>query len=193
MRVPAQMRLFRIFDPTRYGATPASFRFNGPRGRFDHQRGSGPPSYAPTDDPERGVYYAASSLSSCLVEVFGDTGIIVFTELHVAKPKVIRDLDLLDLRAPGAMRVGSVAALAKTADRSLSQAWSRHFYEHPEVFGEVDGLLYFNAHNDEEAIVLFERAAGAIDCPDDQVLRLDDPDLRTIVEDIGRENNLVIL
>jgi hypothetical protein len=53
------------------------------------------------------------------------------------------------------------------------------------MFGEVDGILYFNAPNDEEAILLFERAADAVYCSDDRVLRLDDADLRTIIEDIA--------
>src|SRR5688572_14377041 len=84
--------LYRIFDPTGYGTTALTFRFNGPRARFDHQRGTShrtsPASAgmadgasvsdekllatprAPADDPDRGVYYAAPSLSNCLVEVF---------------------------------------------------------------------------------------------------------------------------
>jgi len=53
------------------------------------------------------------------------------------------------------MKAGSVAALAKVADRSLSQAWSRYFYEQQKIYSEVDGIIYYNAHNDEEAIVLY--------------------------------------
>ncbi|HEX5414760.1 MAG TPA: RES family NAD+ phosphorylase [Chloroflexota bacterium] len=191
--IPAGTRLFRIFNPNDYAATPLGFRWHGPHSRFDHHRGHGPPAYAPADDPERAVYYAAFSLSGCVVEVCGDLGSIVFGDYHVAKPEVTRDLDLLDLRREGAMRAGSVAALAKTADRSVSQAWARHFYEYPGIFGAIDGILYFNAHNDEEALVLFERAAGALACPATPVLRLDDPDLRTVIEEIAWRNNLVIL
>jgi hypothetical protein len=91
------------------------------------------------------------------------------------------------------MRAGSVAALAKVADRSLSQAWARHFYEHPEVYGQIDGIAYYNAHNDEDALVLFERAEGALTCPPDRVLRLDDPLLRPVLEDVALRNKLTFL
>lgn len=43
------------------------------------------------------------------------------------------------------MRAGTVSAIAKT-DHFLAQAWARYFYEHAEVYGLLDGLLYFNAH-----------------------------------------------
>lgn len=91
---------------------------------FDHQHGS-----KPAIDQERGIYYAAFTLSGCLVECFGDTGIIEILGQQVASIQVIRPLKLLDLRGAGAMRSGSIAALAKVADRQLSQAWSRFFYE----------------------------------------------------------------
>ncbi len=41
--------------------------------------------------------------------------------------------------------------------------------------------------------VVFERASDALRCPPDHILRVDDPDLRTILEDIARTNNLVFL
>ncbi len=59
----------------------------------------------------------------------------------------------------GAMRAGSVAALAKTAERACSQAWGRYVYEHPELYGMVDGLRFFNAHNDLFQEVAKYRAA----------------------------------
>ncbi|MBI3980102.1 MAG: RES family NAD+ phosphorylase [Chloroflexi bacterium] len=192
-RVPAGTPLFRIFDPTQQGATASGFRFHGPHSRFDHHRGLGPPAYEPGDDLERGVYYAAFTLSSCVVEVFGDQGSLTLGEQRIAKPALARELCLLDLRGPGAMRAGSVAALAKVADRSLSQAWARRIYEHPDLFGPVDGILYANAHNDEDALVLFERAVDTLICPPTWVVRLDDPYIRAFLEDIARTNNLVFL
>jgi hypothetical protein len=192
--LPAGTRLVRIFDPTRHQATATSFRFQGPYARFDHHEGSGP-ERRPDDSPLRGIYYAARTLSGCLVEVFGDTRVIEFGERHVAGPALRRPVRLLDLRGPGAMRAGSVAALAKSADRSLSQAWARYLYEHPGIYGLVDGLLYFNyfnAHNDEEALALFERAADALTCAPDAVARLDAPGLRPLILDLARQNNLVL-
>ncbi len=91
------------------------------------------------------------------------------------------------------MRVGSVAALAKVADRTLSQAWARYFYERSEFFGKIDGIAYYNAHNDEDALVLFERADGALNCPPDRVIRLDDPMLSTALEQVALQNNLTFL
>src|SRR5262249_5005888 len=157
--------------------------------RFDHHRGIGPPDDAPADDAARGVYYAALSFSGCIVEVFGDDGSIAPGEKCVAGSLVTRDLFLLDLPGSGAMRAGSLAALAKVADRSLSQAWARHFYDLPDVYGKIDGIAYHNAHNDEDALVLFERAEGALICAPDRVLRLDDPLLRPALEDIALRNN----
>ena len=63
------------------------------------------------------------------------------------------------------MRAGSVAALNATAERSLSQQWSRFFYN-TAVADEspIDGLLYSNAHNGEAALALYERAEAAIHC-----------------------------
>ena len=91
------------------------------------------------------------------------------------------------------MRAGSVAAISKVADRSLSQAWARHFYEHSEAFGTIDGIAYYNAHNDGDALVLFERADGALTCSPERVLRLDDPTLQDAIGDIAIKNNLNFL
>jgi hypothetical protein len=177
--------LARIYDSTQPGAGVTSFRRFGPVHRFDHHRGT-----RAAEDPERGVYYAAFTLSSCIVEVFGDAGVVWFGERHVASPRVTRGLRLLDLRGHGAMRAGSVDALAKTADRRLSQAWARYFYEQTNTYGAVDGVVYFNAHNDEPALVLFERAEGALECPAERIIRLDDPAIRPLVLEIALRHNL---
>jgi hypothetical protein len=183
--------LVRLFNPASHGATALSFRSYGPLLRFDHHRGWGG-ERQPTGDPERGIYYAALSLSSCLVEIFGDTGVIDYGEWHVAMPHLARDLRLLDLRGAGAMRAGSVAALAKVPDPPLSQAWSRYFYENEAHFPRIDGLSYFNAHNDEEALALYERAADALDCPDDRIIRLDHGALRPAILAIAERHSLIL-
>ena len=117
--LPAGSKIVRIYDPTTHGTTELTFRFFGPLARFDHHQGP-----HPQEDLERGIYYAAPSFSSCLVEVFGDTGVIETANKRVCHPRLNRELRLLDLRGSGAMKTGSVGALAKVADRSLSQAWS---------------------------------------------------------------------
>ena len=144
------------------------------------------------DDPERGVYYAATNLSGCLVEIFGDTGVVDLGRHHVALPVFGRDLRLLDLRGNGAMRAGTKAAVAKVAERGISQAWARHFYETVDVYGLVDGLVYPNAHNDEDTVVLCERAIDALECPPERVIRLDDEALRPAVLEAADDNNLAV-
>lgn len=192
--MPVGARLVRIFDPTRRNVGALTFRWNGPRKRFDHHRGSGS-KRIPADDPDRAVYYASWSpdlgeaFSSCLVEVFGDTGIVDFGNLHVAVPTSIRPLQLLELRNRGAMRAGTVAAIAKCPHHQ-SQPWSCYFYDEVTQYGTVDGLVYRNAHNDEPALILYERAEGALTCPTGAVTRLDDPALLPTVIVIMRENNL---
>jgi hypothetical protein len=179
--------LIRIFNPTQHGAQALTFRHYGPIHRFDHQRGE-----VPNIDSERGVYYAAFTLSGCLVECFGDPGVIEIKDEEVCRIELTRPITLLDLRGAGAMRAGSVSALAKTADRRLSQEWSRYFYEEQTIYSTVDGLIYFNAHNDEEAIVLYERAMDGLVCPPDRIIRLDRPQLRPAIQQAAIDNNLII-
>ena len=181
-RLPAGSDLYRIYNPTRHGGTPLGFRFVGPLVRFDHHVGG---------STDRGSYYAAPSLESCVVEVFGDLGVVTFDEFRVMKPLLHCELVLLDLRARGAMRAGTVAAIA-SADYGLSQAWSRYFYEQPEAYGEIDGLLYANAHNGADAVALYERAQNALDCATEREWRLDDPAIETEVRRIAHANNLLV-
>ena len=188
--LPADTRLVRLFDPSRRGATATGFRSYGPLLRFDHHRER--EDGKPENDVERGIYYAAMTLSGCLVEVFGDTGVVDLGNHHVASPILRREVRLLDLRRNGAMRAGTQAAVAKVSDRDLSQAWSRHFYENAEIYGEVDGLIYLNAHNDEEAIALYERASDALECPPERVIKLDEEALRTAVLEAADDNNLIV-
>jgi hypothetical protein len=181
-RLAAGSELYRIYNPTRHNATRLGFRFVGPLVRFDHHvEGS----------VERGIYYAAASLESCVVEVFGDLGLVRFDELRVAKPLLRRELVLLDLRGRGALRGGTVAAIAM-ADHQLSQQWSRYFYEHPEIYGEVAGLIYSNAHNGADAVALYERAHDALECSATRDWRLDDPVVETELRTIAHENNLLV-
>lgn len=187
--LPAGAPIMRLFNPARHNATPLSFRTYGPLLRFDHQREKG---QEPGEDSERGIYYAGLTLSSCLVEVFGDTGVIEPGGYRLASPLPTRDLRLLDLRGRGAMRAGTNATIAKAADRRLTQAWSRYFYEHTDVYAEVDGLIYLGAHNDEEVIALYERAADALECPPERVADLNDRALRPVILDAAARNGLIM-
>ncbi|OUL27670.1 hypothetical protein BV372_25505 [Nostoc sp. T09] len=191
--------LLRIFR-TDFGTTALSFRVWGPLYRFDHHRGNFPSfSYEPLDyqqaiDRERGIYYLAPKLSSCLVEVFGDLGCIEITDQQIAIVTATRDLKLLDLRGTGAMRAGAnEATLAKTEKRSLSQAWSRYFYEQPAIYTQIHGLIYCNAHNNEDAIAIYERAEHFFNCRPENVLPLKHELLRGPILKAADENNLEVI
>ncbi|ELR96942.1 hypothetical protein [Gloeocapsa sp. PCC 73106] len=53
--------------------------------------------------------------------------------------------------------------------------------------------MYFNAHNDEEAIALYERAKDALSCKSDLIIRLDDLQLRSHLQTIALAHNLVFI
>jgi RES domain len=127
-------------------------------------------------------------LADCAVEVFGDTGTIEPSGYSVALVEIRRPLRLLELRGAGAWDAGTVAAIAKEADRSLSQEWARFIYSEPG-YGLVDGISYGNAHNDKQAYALFERAGTMVvidSCP------LADPRLRGELDDIALTLHMVI-
>ncbi|AFY32849.1 RES family NAD+ phosphorylase [Calothrix sp. PCC 7507] len=189
----------RIFRPE-FNPTAVTFRFWGPLYRFDHHRGNCPNfCYQLLDcqqcnDRERGIYYVAPQLSSCLVEIFGDVDCIEITDHQVAIVTVTQDLKLLDIRGSGAMRAGAnETTLAKTEKRSLSQAWSRYFYEQQTIYSEVHGLIYYNAHNGEEAIALYERAQNFLVCKPENVMPLKHELLRGLVLKAADENNLEVI
>jgi hypothetical protein len=180
--LPAGTQLLRIYDPLYLG--PADYKHNGPRARFDHHEPVSPAA----DDLVHGVYYAAPTLAGCIVEVFGDDGIIKTERFRVALVETPRALKLLQLRGSGAWDAGASAAVAKDSGRALTQAWARFFYADPR-YGTVDGLSYGNAHNDMQAYALFERA-GALtvvdDCP------LSEPRLEAELDEIALDLGLVV-
>ncbi|MEZ4522037.1 MAG: hypothetical protein R3A46_10410 [Thermomicrobiales bacterium] len=87
------------------------------------------------------------------------------------------------------MRAGTVSAIAK-CEHSLSQPWSRYFYGETAVFGQLDGLIYANAHNDGPAVMLYQRAQNALNCDEADTLRLDAPELRPIINRAMVEHNM---
>ena len=189
--LPVGTQLLRLFDPsTPCRAGPLTFTYNGPRNRFDHQRLPPPKHFSKTwDDPDRGVYYCASTLSCCIMELFGDYRMIDRPQMMIALSKITRPLLLLDLCGNGAMRAGSVSALCAIADRSLSQAWSRYFYEEAPYLG-CDGLRYHSAHNNEEAFVLYEKAKDSLQIAPDGIVAITAPALRPHLNRIALDQNL---
>jgi hypothetical protein len=136
--------------------------------------------------------YGAFTMSSCLVEIFGDSKVIEVGTWEVAALTTTRTVTLLDLRGPGAMRAGTVSAIAKESNRQFSQEWSRYFYDTIFVYTAVDGLAFYNAHNDEEALAFYDRAANAFQCTAADTRALSHDSLRTVIREIAILNGLVV-
>jgi len=177
--------LFRIYD----AAAPhgprngKAFRWHGPFARFDHHRGTG-------SRERRGIWYAGLALSCAVVEAF-DIGIVEPGTKRLARARATRDLLLLDLRGRAAMRAGTVAAIS-AGDHSLSRAWSRYFWEHPEIYGRLDGLFYASAHNGELAVALYERSRDGVDVPAGHDAPLTDPAVLAAIRRIALDHGLVV-
>jgi hypothetical protein len=192
--VEPRTALVRIFNPaSRYKTQANSYRFFGPLLRFDHQQPltkEEATSLKGKEDPERGITYWGYTLSCCLVELFGDTKIVEFKDYEVAIAIIPQPLLLLDIRDQAAMAAGSVAALGAVADRLVSQAWSRFFYEQTDIYQEVDGILYSNAHNGEKAIALYERSEPIISNALIKTRPLKDKSIRHLIDAAVAENNM---
>jgi RES domain len=179
--------LIRIFDPTKYDTSAISFRDYGPISRFDHHR-----EYPNKIDPDRGVFYAGRTLSCCIVEIFGTGGVVKLRRQQVAFITFKNTLKLLDLRGSAAMAAGTVAALSSITERDISQAWGKYFYENPQLYGMVDGLIFSGAHNGEDAIVLYERAKVKLTSAKIEILPLNHPDLRDTILHIASNHGLPV-
>jgi len=178
--------LFRIYDPgAPHGPRDGrAFRWHGPYARFDHHRSSG-------GRERRGIWYAGLSLSCAVVEAF-DVGVVEAGTKHLARLRATRELLLLDLRGRAAMRAGTVAAIS-AGNHSLSQPWSRYFWEHPEIYAELDGLLYSSAHNGEPAVALYERARDGLELPRGQDAALSDSVILAAVRRAALDHALLVL
>jgi hypothetical protein len=183
-------RLIRIYDPTRYNTQATTFRYYGPLGRFDHHQHS---LSSPAVDATRGINYWGLNLSCCLVEVFGDMGIIEIERQQVGIVELSQSIELLELRGAGAMKAGSVAALSSIPDRELSQAWSRYFYDNCDLYGEIDGIIFSNAHNQDTAIALYERAEPKLQAARIQSIPLATESLQHLIAECALDNGLIFL
>lgn len=179
--LPAGTRLLRIYDPGEWNNTALTFRrTGGPKLRFD--------LHLSPEDESRGIHYSALTLEGCVVEVFGDDGMICTGTRRLGSLLLKRNLRLLDLRGEGAWRAGTTAAICSSPLHSESQSWARYFYESD---AHLDGLLYPNAHNAADAVALFERAEEALLAEHD--LPLADPRLRPRLLGAAEALNLIFM
>jgi hypothetical protein len=151
--LPANTKLRRIFDPTRFNATAIEFRSYGPVSRFDHHS-----SNEPSEDSRRRIIYAGFSLSCCIAEYFGDGEIVNVENIKLAIIYLSKELKLLDLRDKAAMAAGTVTAISAITQKEITQAWGRYFYEHLELYDRVDGLIFSGAHKRSDSRVLKDTA-----------------------------------
>jgi hypothetical protein len=180
--------LIRIFDPTKYDTSAISFRNYGPISRFDHHR------ECPQNlDPDRSIIYAGRTLSCCIVEIFGTGGVVKLEQQQIAFITLGETLELLNLRGSAAMAAGTVAAISSITERDISQAWGKYFYENPQLYGMVDGLIFSGAHNGEDALVLYERAKVKLTSAKIEILPLNHPDLRDTILHIANNHGLPVI
>ncbi len=147
--------LLRIYAPEPYDTGPLTFREFGPLNRFDHHRSSNGPQL----DPERGTLYAGYELVCCVGEYFGDDGAVTRAGNRLTKLLVDDAVEVLDLRKEAATGAGTIPAIGGVGERSVTQAWARWWYEHPQL-GKVAGLLFTSAQTGEDALAVWERAEG---------------------------------
>lgn len=185
--LPANTKLRRIFDPTRFNATAIGFRSYGPVSRFDHHS-----SNEPSEDPERRILYAGYSLSCCIVEYFGDGEVINLKNIKLAIIYLNQELELLDLRGRAAMAAGTVTAISAITQREITQAWGRYFYERIELYGRVDGLIFSGAHNGEDAIALYERAEATVNSSKVKIIDLKNETLKSTIFKIADEHGFEV-
>ena len=204
--IPAGTILKRIFDPTSYGAQriradrrkttgdasasrASGFRYNGPRSRFDHHsRVDGKPA----DSPNRGIIYAGYTLSCCLVEIFGDEDLITIGQHKIATIELKRSIKLLDLRGSGCWNAGLNTTIANNDRRTLTQEWSKYFYETPEKYGNIEGIIFSSAKNGEDALAFYERAKIQITSAKISTQSLKDKNLRKEIHLAAKKLHLPI-
>src|SRR3712207_3935879 len=93
-------------------------------------------------------------------------------ERSIARVPVLRELRLVRFHGPGLVRIGIGADVAHGHPYARCQELALSFWNHPEA---VDGIEYRSRwDNDRLCFALFDRAADALDAPD-QFLDLGDP------------------
>jgi len=156
--LPAGTILTRIYFSG--GAHPAgwnTFRTWGPTSaRFDHQV---PP---PHEQPDRGILYAGSDITTACGEVFQDSGFIDVTsgDPYLVGFHLRRDVRLLSLRSNWPTRAGASQALASGIHAS-GRGWSIAIWED---LGDIEGIEFDSSMNRGGInYALYERAQDALE------------------------------
>ena len=94
------------------------------------------------------------------------------------------------MNQPCAMLVGTNTAIAKIGKRNITQAWSRYFYENSQVFGEIKGLVFGNAHNEEDTFCFYERAETKLKIAKSRSLNLNSTALQSSIQKVAKANGM---
>jgi hypothetical protein len=133
------------------------FRHWGPTSaRFDHQL---PP---PADQPDRGILYAGSDVTTACGEVFQESGFIDVSsaEPYLAVFRLRRSVRLLSLRSNWPTRAGASQALAGGIHAS-ARGWSIAIWEDLD---DIEGIEFDSAMNRGGiGYALYERAEDALE------------------------------
>ncbi len=137
----------------RYPSTWNDFRYAGPiaSARFDH--------HVPGE--HRGVLYGATSLATCVAEVFQNTRVVdrAADDRCFAAFRTTRTVRLLDITGDWPTRAGASQAIAP-GPRNRARAWARAIYD---AYPTVEGVWYPSSmHGGHPAVHMFERAADAL-------------------------------
>lgn len=131
------------------------------------------------------MLYAATSLVTYVAEVFQHTRVVdrMADDRCFTAFRVTRAVRLLDLSGDWPTRAGASQAIA-SGPRDRAQAWARAVYE---AYPDVEGLWYPSSmHGGHPAVVLFERAAGALPAAPELDVALTHPGL---LADLARAAN----
>ncbi|MGE2834696.1 RES family NAD+ phosphorylase [Mycobacterium sp. SMC-4] len=159
-----------------------ALRTFGPLLRFDPHRLPG------GEDPDRGVWYGASTPDAALAEAFQVDRTIdrarnrpFLTGLSFTRPLVVLDV-AADSVGAWATRVGGTYAIS-TGAHGVTQCWARTIVEaHPDL----DGLRYNSRFAGAPCIALFAPAADAMPARPKLSLPLSHPDLATRIAGAAR-------
>ncbi|BBY46867.1 hypothetical protein MARA_02970 (plasmid) [Mycolicibacterium arabiense] len=152
-----------------------ALRTFGPLLRFDPHR------LPRAEDPERGVWYGASTPDAALAEAF-QVDRTIDRQRHapyLTGLSFTRALTVLDVAADShgawATRAGGTYAIS-TGPHTITQAWARHIVDaHPTI----DGMRYNSRFAGAPCLALFAPAARAMPDRPNLSLPLTHPDLAT--------------
>ena len=179
--VAAGTLLFRAYFQA--GAHPAAwdaFRDYGPStARFDHHQ-------SPARVQDRGIFYAATQIMTCLAEVFQASRAIdtIVGEPWLVGFRLARPIRLLDLTGRWPTRAGTSMAIS-SGPRPRAREWSRAIYA---AYPEAEGVWYASSmHANAPAVALYERARTALPAAPAFHRALSDPTLQVLLENAAME------